>query len=277
MILDCHIHITDQLDPPEVFQSKLQQAGVGGGIVFSYHPAGFDNATPSKGDAGRRIEQVMEFTRSLPEVSPFFFIDPTEPDAADQVDEAVAAGIAGFKVICTHHLPADPRALPVYQRIARAGRPMLFHSGILYNDGPSAEFNRPGNFEPLFYVEGLRFAMAHISWPWCDELIAVFGKWNYLANEKPGGINSELFVDLTPGTPGIYRKEALGKLLTVAYPSLPDHMLFGTDCSSVYNVDNATLFIERDQAIYDELGVSQQVRQGIFGGNLQAFLGKSGG
>ncbi|HML49167.1 MAG TPA: hypothetical protein PKE04_20700 [Clostridia bacterium] len=274
MILDCHIHIEDQLDEPGIFAAKLTEAGVDGGIVFSMYPPSFFNGTPEPGDAQRRIAQVMAFTKDHPRLYPFYFIDPTDPDATEQVDLAVKAGIRGFKVICTHHYPQDPRALPVYAHIAKAGKPMLFHSGILYNPGPSGDFNRPCNFEHLFYIENLRFALAHISWPWCDELISVFGKWNSCSGRTAHGIKSEMFVDLTPGTPTLYREEALTKLLTVGYGAMPSHMIFGTDAASVYDVEMVTGYIKRDNAIYDKLGIDGQTRAQIYGKNLLAFLGE---
>lgn len=272
MLFDCHIHIGEKLDPPELFKQKLKLAGVDGGIVFSYQPASFDNQKPERDSAKRRISQVMDYTKENPNLYPFFFIDPLEDGAAEQVDMAVEAGVAGFKVICCHHYPQDDRAMKIWAHIAKQEKPILFHSGILYNNGASAEYNRPGNFEHLFYIENLRFAMAHISWPWCDELVAVFGKWNYLYAEAGVRGIAELFVDLTPGTPPIYRKEALSKLLTVGYEMMPTHMIFGTDGGSVYDSEKYKQVIENDIAIYDELCVGQQIKNQIFHENLMRFI-----
>lgn len=272
MLMDCHIHITEELDPPELFKKKLELAGVGGGIVLSYHPASFDNKKTEKDSARHRIAQVMDFTNENPNLYPFFFIDPLEDGAAEQVDLAVEAGISGFKVICCHHYPQDDKAMKIWEYIAKKDKPILFHSGILYNYGPSAEYNRPGNFEHLFYIENLRFALAHISWPWCDELISVFGKWNYLYAEAGIRGIGELFIDLTPGTPPIYREEALRKLLTVGYEMMPSHMLFGTDGSSVYNSEKYRQVIENDIAIYDKLGVPTRIKSQIFQENLLRFI-----
>lgn len=274
MVLDCHIHMTDRVDSPEVFAEKRRKAGVDGGIILSPSPASFDNRKAAKGEAEQRLAQVLSYTEGQKNLYPFFFIDPLEQDAMEQVDRAVEAGIAGFKAICCHHYPQDDRAMKVWEHIARHNKPLLLHSGILYNDGPSAEYNRPGNFEHLFYIDGLRFAMAHISWPWVDELIAFFGKWNYWKLEAESTrVTAELFVDVTPGTPPIYREESLKKLLTVGYPSFPGHILFGTDGSSCYDVEHIAGIIARDRAIYEKLGVPDTVQQGIFSENLKRFLG----
>ena len=55
--------------------------------------------------------------------------------------------------------------------------------------------------------------MGHCSWPWYDECIAVYGKFlNGVANDQDA---PEMFFDLTPGTPRIYREDLLTKLFTV--------------------------------------------------------------
>ena len=272
MVLDCHIHMVKEVDPKEVFAQKLKLAGVDGGIIFSHSPASFGNAKPDAESTKRRVSEVMEFTSGNPNLYPFFFIDPLEEDAVEQVDAAIEAGIAGFKVICCHHYPQDDRAMKVWEHIANRQKPILFHSGILYNNGPSAEFNRPGNFEPLFHIKGLRFAMAHISWPWVDELVAVFGKWNYFFAESGMKDIAELYVDLTPGTPAIYREDALTKLITVGYEMMPTHMIFGTDGNSAYKSEQYKKVIENDHRIYDKLGVTDAVRDQIFGKNMLAFV-----
>ena len=63
--------------------------------------------------------------------------------------------------------------MEVFRTISQADRPILFHSGILWDGKPSGPYNHPAGFESLLEVDGLRFCLAHISWPWCDELIAV--------------------------------------------------------------------------------------------------------
>ena len=274
MILDCHIHMVNKVDSKEEFARKTALAGVNGGIIFSHAPASFGNAKPDPDNAKKRVAQVMDFTNGNENLYPFFFIDPIEPDAIEQVDMAIEAGILGFKVICCHHYPQDDRAMKVWEHIAKRGKPILFHSGILYNDGPSAEYNRPGNFEHLFPISGLKFALAHISWPWCDELVAVFGKSNYLHFEacRPGF--AEMYIDLTPGTPPFYREQALRTLIEVGYVSMPDHLMFGTDANSCFNTEQVKRYIDMDNAIYDKLGVSQETRDKIFGKNMLAFIGK---
>lgn len=272
MVLDCHIHMVDQVDSPEVFQASLKKAGIDGGIIFSYQHAGFDNGKPAPGYNKKRLDQVMEFTSHSEHLYPFYWIDPMEEDAYEQVDMAVEAGVAGFKVICCNHYPQDDKAMKVWDYIAKKKKPVLFHSGILYNDTASCEFNRPGNFEYLFAIDNLRFALAHVSWPWHDELIAVFGKWNYQYAEKENGITASMYVDNTRGTPPIYREEVLRKLISIGYVSLPDHLMFGTDGNSHYNAEKYGREREIDNEIYRKYGVSEENIRKIYCDNILKFI-----
>jgi predicted TIM-barrel fold metal-dependent hydrolase len=157
------------------------------------------------------------------------------------------------------------------ERAAKVGKPMLFHSGILWDGTPSSVHCRPALFEVLLEVAGLRFALAHISWPWIDECIAVYGKFLNAHHRRPE-MTSEMFIDLTPGTPRIYRREALTKLLTVGY-KVEHNLLFGTDCGTEnYRIEHAKDWIARDSEIYQSLGISDTTVEDIFGNNLLRFI-----
>ncbi|MCL2159580.1 MAG: hypothetical protein FWH48_09255, partial [Oscillospiraceae bacterium] len=148
----------------------------------------------------------------------------------------------------------DERALPVYRRIAELNKPLMFHSGILY-DGKNASgnYNRPCNFEGLLSIDGLRFSLAHVSWPWTDECIAVYGKFNNALSHskeksRPAG---EMFVDLTPGTPRPYRKPMFDRLLFSGY-DIKRNILYGIDNSTgPYGSEYAKDTLEQDESIFE--------------------------
>ena len=265
-LLDGHIHMHEHAGDYTAFYDRLKRSGAAGGVVLSL-PPGRDGAGMS---AEERIRGVIRCTDGHPELYPFFWIDPVGKNAAREVALALDSGIKGFKVICGDFYPGDPRALVTYRSIAAADRPMLFHSGILWDGMASSRYNRPAEFEALIDVEGLRFSLAHISWPWCDELIAVYGK--FLAAR---GRNVEMFIDTTPGTPRIYRREALTKLFTVGY-DVENNVIFGSDCSAPdYNFPWTEEWATRDSSILDELGLSEDVKTRMFSTNLERFLGVS--
>ncbi len=271
MILDGHIHIFEKTDNHEACMQRLELAGVDGGIILSLPPDSFQKLAPT-GTASERLEDLFSWCEAGNNLFPFFWIDPVEANAVAQVNMAVERGVVGFKVICDRYYPGDRRALPVFRKIAEHQRPILFHSGILWDGKPSSIYNRPAGFEALLEIKGLRFALAHIGWPWCDELIAVYGKFLSAARLEPDSA-VEMFIDLTPGTPPLYRRDALTKLLTVGY-DITRNMIFGTDCSTNdYNVEKAGEWIARDTAIYQDLAITDDVVTQIFSGNLKRFLG----
>lgn len=270
MVLDCHIHILDPRRNYGTFRKRLQEAGMDGGVVISLPPACFPELAVPQPPAAR-LDNLLAWCRGNRQLFPFYWIDPVEADAETQVTQAVNAGVKGFKVICDHFPPGAEPALRTYAAIAKTGRPILFHSGILWDGKPSSPYNRPAEFEPLLCVPGLRFAMAHISWPWCDELLAVYGKF-LNARTRGRGCDVELFIDLTPGTPPIYRREALTKLFTIGY-DVAGNVLFGSDgLTSDYRGDWVRAWIERDNGIYRELALSETTLAGIYAGNLLRFI-----
>lgn len=271
MILDGHIHINKIGADGAAFAGRLKKAGVAGGIVLSLPPPAFPAVAPSAKPLAR-LDDLLRLCASAENLHPFYWIDPLEADAAEQAALAAEKGAAGFKVICDRFFPGDRRALKVFRAIASAGKPILFHSGILWDGKPSSRYNRPAEFEALMDVKGLRFALAHIGWPWCDELIAVYGKLLTAKTRAPGG-GGEMFVDITPGTPPIYRRDALTKLFGAGY-DVGDHVIFGTDGSAnAYDAAWTRQWVARDRAIYARLGLGRKTVAAVFGGNLQRFLG----
>jgi predicted TIM-barrel fold metal-dependent hydrolase len=277
MIIDCHVHTHENQTARENLLKQLDAADVGRIILLSYHPACF-SVPESKGDdlTGRvrsfeeNIREVMEWAAFSDRIVPFFWIDPLEEDAFEQVDKAVAAGIAGFKAICTRHYPGDKRPMDVWNRIAQAGKPILFHSGIIYSPTPSSKYNKPIEFEPLFDIPRLRFAMAHISWPWCDEMLAVYGYWRY--RKGVGNTSAELFIDTTPGTPRIYRRDVFFKIYRIGY-DIEDNVIFGTDGSTAYNPAYTRQILDMDKEALDAAGVTEAQREKYYGTNVLRFIG----
>ena len=271
-ILDGHIHIRNDCVEAEGLRERLHDAGIQGGLLISLRPACFLDAhetmTPDE-----RLANVLAWCEGDARFYPFFWVDPLEADAERQVQAAAEAGAAGIKVICNRFHPGDERARPVFEAVARSGLPILFHSGILWDGQASSVYNRPAGFESLFGIGGLRFALAHISWPWCDEAIAVYGKFLNALGRQPPEDAVEMFIDTTPGTPPIYREGALQRLYTVGY-DVERNVTFGTDgCAHDYNVAWAREWIERDLGILRGLPISETARADVFSGNLLRFLG----
>lgn len=271
MIFDGHMHIQNDDFCPEALALKLQSSGVNGGIIISIPPASF-SSNKKAFDPADRLTNLIRWCDAIPGLNGFYWIDPMEEDALTQVDMAVSSGVKGFKIICNHFHPGTDKAIEVYTRIALNCRPILFHSGILWDGNVSSIYNRPAEFEHLLCVPRLRFSLAHVSWPWCDECIAVYGKFLNAYSIDPDNA-PEMFIDLTPGTPPIYRKEVITKLYSVGY-DIEHNLIFGTDCYvNDYNVSWVKQWLDRDQAIMSDLGLPPEYMDCLFASNAMRFLG----
>ncbi len=271
IMIDCHVHIRTNAILKNNFRKKLQNIDGQGAIIFSLPPETFFT-TQGKRLSAERLDNVLKWCVDEKDFYPFFWLDPLAVDAPEQIETACKKGIAGFKIICDRFYPSDKKAMKIFRLIANKGKPVLFHSGILWNGKVSSKYNRPLEFECLLEVPELRFALAHVSWPWCDELIALYGKFlNAFALNS--GKSFEMFIDTTPGTPVIYREEVLKKLYTAGY-DIENNIIFGLDSyADEYNSKWAKEWLARDNEILQKLGLSNKQIEKYFSDNVKRFLG----
>lgn len=268
-VYDAHVHAFNIGVDSEKLLRDLDGARVYGCCVFSNRPK---EANPVEGSSfEERLDEVLAAARGYEgRIFPVLWIHPYEENILEKIQIAVDAGIVAFKIICTDFYPYEERCICVLKEIARLGKPVFFHSGILWDGAVSSKYNRPLNWEELLHIEGLRFSMGHCSWPWVDECIALYGKFLNTLNRSK---TAEMFFDITPGTPPIYRKELLTKLYTIGY-DVGDNVFFGTDGNaSDYRNAWTDEWLARDRVILDELGVSLENRQKLYADNLMRFLG----
>ena len=263
MVIDGHVHIRKGDVKPIELLGKLRESNVSGAVLISLNP--------SEGSPDYRMANMMEWTEGHKGLVPFFWIDPMEPNAMEQVMTAIGQGAKGFKIICDSFYPGDDKCISVCKTIAEADKPILFHSGILWDGKPSSEYCRPVHFESLLKIDGLRFSLAHIGWPWVDEMIAVYGKFLNFRTMNPEN-KTEMFIDMTPGTPMNFRKGALENLIGTGY-DIWDNMIFGSDCNANdYNEEWVESWITTDNDIFSGLGIDLEPREKVFGGNVRRFI-----
>jgi len=281
---DEHVHILDDGAPtPEKLARNVAESGMTGACIYSRQQSPEARlANSTRFTPEQIVDNVIEWCSASPTLFPFFWIDPSRPDAVELVDMAVEKGISGFKVIRDNGYPCDGPALDCYRRMAHYNKPLTFHSGILYDGIPSSEYFRPVAFEPLLRVPRLRFCLAHISWPWCDECIAVFGKMRDAGHRlrvrgSKEGRNEEvpsMYIDTTPGPRAVWRKDALQKMYTTFFrKSINGRLMFGTDnTTSNYRVSHCREFQDFDDALFREMGLTEQETDAYYRTSLQSFL-----
>lgn len=270
MKIDAHVHMRGNEGDAGLLKKRLRQAGFDGAVIFSEPP---DGMMGRSGTDRERLDRLIRYTDKQENLYPFYFIDPTQEDAKEQLEEARREGVRGFKIICNHFYPSDPRAMEVYRWIAEHDMPVMFHSGILYDGiNTSGKYNRPCEFEPLLAVENLRFSIAHLSWPWVDECIAVYGKFNAFLENHPNAKAAKMYLDLTPGTPPTFRENALTHVFGNGF-QVEDIVFWGSDNHAEdYNEAYAGRIRERDTEIFQKLGLSDRQQEKIYRDNFLKFL-----
>ena len=268
-IYDMHIHISSKKSEQNYLLEQMEKSGVYGGAIISAQPEETTAdlySMPFK----ERLDNVLQWTKSQNDrLFPVLWVHPEETDITQKVKFAANEGISAFKIMCDTFSVYSDKCLKLIEAIEETGKPIIFHSGILYCGKDTSKYNRPVDWECMLNFENIRFSMGHCSWPWHDECIAVYGKFAHFAKRKE---SAEMFFDITPGTPKIYRKELFTKLFTVGY-NVDNNIMFGTDSyAHNYNVSRVCDWIGFDNDILDELCISEEVRKNIYENNFMRFL-----
>ena len=219
----------------------------------------------------KNLEEVAAIMSECPQrIYGLAWIEPRHKTPLELLEWAVCEKkYRGFKMIPNKWSPDEEWLFPYYEKMAELGVPCLFHSGILYFEHLSSRYCRHVNYEELIRVSNFTFALAHISWPWTDECLALFGQARALKTRV--GYTSEMFIDITPGTPPDYRIDAFRRLISFG---AEDNMILGTDLGS----DNLSAFkkqIENELRIFEKLELSQNVIKKICYDNFHKFFGEN--
>ncbi len=270
-IYDMHIHAEGGAAAPSVLIENLEKAGIYGGSVISVRPR--ESYGKIKMDYEERMKNVFDWVKGYEDrLFPVLWIHPREENICEKIADAANRGIAAFKMICDDYYVYDDISMKAIECISKTGKPILFHSGILWlGKAVAANYNRPANWEILLNVPNLSFALAHCSWPWYDECIAIYGRMMAAHRHYPDDA-SEMFFDITPGTPEIYREDLFNKLFNAGYDAT-HNIMFGTDMSADnYDFEYAKKLINFDNMLYDKLGIPAKTQQLIYQDNFLRFI-----
>ena len=262
-VCDCHVHLMGRVRPSDVVRA-MDANGIDRILAIS---------RCERRSADRTRENLLEasvLVREAPDrIGALAWLNPAVPESADLAQEALEdLGFSGVKIIPDHWFAFEERFEPFWERLDRMGAGVLFHAGILYTFEDGSRFCRPVYLEKLLHYPRIRFAMAHLAWPWCDECLAVMGRMKAAAEE--GGFAWQSYIDTTPGTPPYIRRQALRNALDFCGP---DRLLFGSDSVLPGDLSHGREVLESDLAIYREYGLSDaQVDRILSGTALGLFL-----
>lgn len=269
-VWDCHVHCRGG-ETPEQVSAAMEQAGLSRINLFSRYPG--ENAVgdgpPPRDDFHAEIERIAALQAADPDrVYGLFWVDPRIDGVLEELEHAlVDRGLRGVKMIPNHWSPCDDFMLPVYAKLEELGKPLQFHSGILYGFSDSSRFCQPVLYETLVKFPKLKFALAHISWPWVDECLAVFGR--YRAASGYGKRPVQMYIDCCRGTPDAWRLEALRKAVPFC---TTQYLMYGTDGVPENLGRTAPEHIKKDLDILrNVMGLSEAQLEQFFWGTAEAL------
>ncbi len=211
-------------------------------------------------------EEIAEVANANSDVLiPFASIDPHKGRrGVDEARRLIADhGVRGFKFHpnVQGFFPNDRMAYPLYEVIEEAGLPALFHTGqsgvgtgLPGGGGIRLKYSNPIHVDDVAVdFPALKIVLAHPSFPWQDEAIAV-------AMHKP-----HVYIDLSGWSPKYFPPQLVHHANTL----LRERVLFGTDYP----------FITPDRwlADFDKLDIKPEVRPLILKQNAMRLLGLDGG
>jgi uncharacterized protein len=210
-------------------------------------------------------EEVAEVAAEHSDVLiPFASIDPAKGKMGAREARRLIEdfGVRGFKFhpSVQGFYPNDPKAYVLYEAIAEAKLPALFHSG---QTGVGARMRggmgiRLKYSNPMFLDDvavdfpDMPIVIAHPSFPWQDEALAV-------ATHKPN-----VYIDLSGWSPKYFPTN----LVQYANTLLKERVLFGSDYPA--------LTPDRWMADFDTLNIKPEVRPLILKENAVRLLGLGG-
>jgi predicted TIM-barrel fold metal-dependent hydrolase len=272
MAIDVHVHTRGPEDGEKILKA-LDYAGLERVVLFGVPPhRNVPEGEKPPADAHKQsVDNLVKMCAPDPErLIGFAWIEPTLPDAVEGVEYAFGEhNLWGVKMIPNHWFPADERAQACYAKMEEFEKPLLVHTGILWGLSDTSQHCRPAFFEILLEYPKIRFAMAHMSWPWTDECFAVCGKFRAAAGRDESRTWTS-FVDITTGAPRIWKVDALRKALSYLGN---DQIIYGSDCFEAENGENLKRHLDEDRSILEEAGATPEVMERILTTNALRWLG----
>jgi len=226
------------------------------------------------------LKQVSDYMQAHPgRLIGFGDISPDDPKVLDQIDQFHRAGFRGLGEISrTRKAYDDPSYRPVYDRAAKYGMMLLFHTGIVNR-------TRPEVAEDVS-VDRLRVTLLdNIArlYPSVTIIGAHLGNPDYAWAGEIARWNPNLYFDLS-GSTLIKKQEdpAFFKSIfwwsSVASPHTPksqvsafEKIVFGSDVFGG-ELEEFDQSVERYKRMLAACGVSQEAQANIFGGTLRRLL-----
>ncbi len=206
-------------------------------------------------------EEILDAAAANPDVIiPFASIDPAKGKmGAREARRLIERGVRGFKFhpSLQEFYPNERKAYPLYEVIAEAGLPALFHTGhsgigtgMRGGGGVHLKYSNPMHLDDVAVdFPDMPIIMAHPSFPWQDEALSV-------CLHKP-----QVYIDLSGWSPKYFPPQ----LIQYANTLLKHKMLFGSDYPMITP--------DRWLADFEKIDIRPEVRPLILKENAVKLLG----
>lgn len=264
-LVDLHCHLkASRADSFECFQRlaadpRIHRVAVCA-LDLGLTPSERYPTVPACESTNAQVAELIEAVDS-PKLVPWLFVDPREPDAAQQVERwARECGMRGVKMYPpAGWYPDEPRVLPAFQAAEELGLPVLLHMGrVAAHPELRAKYGNPVCLEEV----GLA----------CPELKILIGHFANMWREEAYHISQSFpnfFFDLTSS--GSADLDILRRV--VENPALGlRRLVLGTDGDGATNIERATQKLERLR----DAGFSEDELDAIMHDNGLAVLGERG-
>jgi uncharacterized protein len=276
--IDVHVHAEVSIDghdpvPPALREASQRYFRGGGGTPTAEDVAAYYRERKMacvvftvdwESQSGRppvSNEEVAEAAAANPDVLiPFASVDPARRGAAKEARRLIRDhGVRGFKFHpnLQAFFPNDRKAYPLYEAIAEAKLPALFHtghsgigSGLPGGGGIRLKYSNPIHVDDVAAdFPEMPIILAHPSFPWQDEALSI-------AMHKP-----EVYIDLSGWSPKYFPPQ----LVRYANTLLKRQVLFGSDYPMITP--------ERWLRDFEQLEIDPEVRPLILKENAARLLG----
>ena len=229
-------------------------------VTFTIDVAG----KPHDATAPTSVEIAERARENADVIIPFGSVDPARGAEGVAMARRLITdyGVRGFKFhpSAQSFYPNDPSAYPLYEVIAEAGLPALFHTGqtgagagTRGGGGIRLSYSNPMHIDDVAVdFPDMPIILAHPSFPWQEEALSV-------ATHKP-----QVYIDLSGWSPKYFPPI----LIQYANTLLKDKILFGTDFP--------VLTPERWMSDLAKIDIRDEVKPGIFKHNAARLLGLTG-
>ena len=230
---------------PAQFVALLKESGVDYGVILSeYAPLA----------TGYTLhETVAQFCEGHEELIPFCSINPyLHPRPGELLKELCRNhGFRGLKLLPTYNYfyPNEPMLYPLYAAAQELGIPVLAHTGSSILHNARIKYGNPLFFDDVAVdFPDLTILMAHGGrGMWYDEAMTMVR------------LHKNVYIDLT----GLPVRKIPGFFPDI--DRFSDKFVFGTDWPQVGHAETI--------AKYSKIGLSEESRQKILGGNAARILG----